>query len=109
MKKIALLLLLLLLLATALPAADRWQPADRLRIVNVAAPEVSPDGKTVAVLLSRANAKENRYDAEIVAIDVATGAQRPLTFDRRGVASPRWSPDGAQIAFLANDKDAKRQ
>ena len=107
MKKLA--AVLLLLLATALLAADRWQPADRLRIVNASDPQVSPDGKSVAVVVSRVNAKENRYDAEVVAIDVATGARRPLTFDRRGIASPRWSPDGARIAFLANDKDAKRQ
>src|SRR5438094_120309 len=107
MKKLA--AVLLLFLATALLAADRWQPADRLRIVNASDPQVSPDGKSVAVVISRVNAKENRYDAEVVAIDVATGARRPLTFDRRGIASPRWSPDGVQIAFLANDKDAKRQ
>jgi dipeptidyl aminopeptidase/acylaminoacyl peptidase len=101
-----------LLLLASTPQADRWQPADRLRIVNPSDPQISPDGKTVAVVLSRANLKENRYDPEIVAIDVASGAQRPLTFERRGVASPRWSPDGSAIAFLANataDREARRQ
>jgi dipeptidyl aminopeptidase/acylaminoacyl peptidase len=111
MKRIASALLFLATLAT-LVHAEGWQPTDRLRIVNPNDPQMSPDGKTVAVILSRANAKENRYDAEIVAIDVAGGTQRPLTFDRRGVAAPRWSPDGSAIAFLANgssEKDAKRQ
>jgi dipeptidyl aminopeptidase/acylaminoacyl peptidase len=108
MKRITLALLFLATLAHA----ERWQPADRLHIVNPNDPQISPDGRTVAVILSRANAKENRYDAEIVAIDVASGTQRPLTFDRRGLASARWSPDGSVIAFLANassEKDAKRQ
>jgi dipeptidyl aminopeptidase/acylaminoacyl peptidase len=102
--------------ALVVPAAaiadEPWSPADRLRIVNVTDPQVSPDGRSVAVLVARANAKENRYDTDMVMVDVASGAQRTLTFERRGLASPRWSPDGTHIAFLANastEKDAKRQ
>src|ERR1051325_6201065 len=109
MKRIA---FALLFVAPFAHAAERWQPSDRLRVVNPSDPQLSPDGRTVAVVFTRANAKENRYEPELVAIDIASGAQRPLTFDRRGVASPRWSPDGSQLAFLANasaDKDAKRQ
>src|SRR5689334_3424836 len=81
-------------------------------MVGVSDPQVSPDGKTVAVVVSHANIKDNRNDADIVAVDAASGATRPLTFERRGVASPRWSPDGARMAFLANasnERDAKRQ
>ncbi|HJT17669.1 MAG TPA: S9 family peptidase, partial [Thermoanaerobaculia bacterium] len=36
----------------------------------------------------------------------------PITYERRGVASPRWSPSGDRLAFLANgtsERDAKRQ
>jgi dipeptidyl aminopeptidase/acylaminoacyl peptidase len=108
MKRLALALLLL----SSIAYADRWQPADRLRIVGTSDPQISPDGKTILTVVSRANAKENRYDTELVAIDTAGGAQHPLTFERRGLASARWSPDGSQIAFLANataDREAKRQ
>jgi dipeptidyl aminopeptidase/acylaminoacyl peptidase len=89
-----------------------WQPSERLRLVTASDPQISPDGTTVIAIVSRANAKENRFDPELVAIDVASGAQRPLTYERRGLSTPRWSPDGTQVAFLANasaDKDAKRQ
>ena len=101
-----------LLFVAAIAHADRWQPADRLRIANLSDPQISPDGKSIAVVVTRANVKENRWDGDLIMIDVATSEQHPLTFDRRGVASPRWSPDGSQLAFLANassEKEAKRQ
>lgn len=100
---------LLILLLLCLPAsAEVLQFSDRFRIVNVSDPQISPDGKQVAVVVSRANLKDNRFDTEIVLVDVAGGAQRAVTVDRRGVAQPRWSPDGTRISFLAMH-DGKRQ
>ena len=90
----------------------RIQPSDRFRLVSPSDPQISPDGKSIVFVVSRANSKDGRYDTELTLIDVASGAQRPLTFERRGIASPRWSNDGERIAFLANassDRDAKRQ
>jgi Tol biopolymer transport system component len=52
-------------------------------------------------VVSRANLDDDRYDNELVPVDVATGAQRVLTFDRKDVGSPRWSPSGDRLAFLA--------
>ena len=101
------LLLLFLFLASAAHAA-KLQPSDRTRLVNVSDPQLSPDGRSVAVLVSRPNLKENRNDSELVLVDVASAAQRPLTSDRRGLAQPRWSPDGTRLAFLANAGE-KRQ
>lgn len=71
------------------------------RIVRLADPQLSPDSKTIAVVVSRANLDENRYDPQLVAIDTVSRAQRVLVRDRRGLASPRWSPDGGRLAFLA--------
>ena len=92
--------------------AARIQPSDRYKLVNVSDPQISPDAKSIACVVSRANVKDDRYDTELTLVDVASGAQRPLTYERRGIASPRWSPDGSQIAFLANasnEREAKRQ
>src|SRR5262249_46379271 len=103
---------LVIVLFTTAAFADRWQTNDRFRLVGVSDPQIAPDGKSIAVVVSRPNVKDNRNDAEIVAVDVASGTTRPLTFERRGVASPRWSPDGARLAFLANasnEREAKRQ
>src|SRR5436853_3537427 len=92
--------------------AARIQPTDLYKQVNVSDPQISPDGKSVVCVVSRVNVKDDRWDPELMLVDVASGGQRPLTYERRGLASPRWSPDGQRIAFLASataDRDAKRQ
>src|SRR5450759_2890000 len=71
------------------------------RIVRLADPQIAPDGKSIALVVSRTNYEEDRYDPELVLIDVATHNQRTLTRDRRGVSQARWSPDGSRLAFLA--------
>lgn len=71
------------------------------KIVNVSDPQLSPDGTSIALIVSRPNLVQDRYDASLVLVDVASGKQRILTYERKNVASPRWSPTGDRIAFLA--------
>lgn len=71
------------------------------RIVRLSDPQIAPDGKSIALVVSRANFEDNRFDANLVQVDVASGAQRTLTNGRRGLTQPRWSPRGEEIAFLA--------
>jgi len=71
------------------------------RIIRITDPRISPDGRRIAVLTARANLQDDRFDSEVDLIDVASAMIRPVTFDRRGVASPRWSPSGDRLAFLA--------
>jgi len=70
------------------------------KVVRLADPQISPDGKRVAVMLSRANFDENRYDAELTLIEIGSKARRVLT-QRRGLTQPRWSPNSERLAFLA--------
>ena len=95
------LLAVLLAAATASAQQRRIQLEDLTKIVTVSDPQISPDGKSIICVVSRPNFDENRSDNELVLVDVATGAQRVLTFDRKGVGSPRWSPSGDRLAFLA--------
>jgi dipeptidyl aminopeptidase/acylaminoacyl peptidase len=81
--------------------AKRFELADLSRLVHLADPQIAPDGKKVVLVVSRANEAENRYDAELVAVDLATRTHRSLTFDRRALSSPRFSPAGDRLAFLA--------
>jgi dipeptidyl aminopeptidase/acylaminoacyl peptidase len=79
----------------------RLQLDDFSTIVQVADPQLSPDGKSIVCVVGRPNLKDDRYDSSMVLIDIASGAQRPLTQERKVVSSPRWSPSGDRIAFLA--------
>ncbi len=87
----------------AVAQAKRFAADDLPGIVRLADPQLAPDGKAVAVVMSRANLKDNRWDAELTLIDVASKAQRALTQGRQGLVNPRWSPDGRSLAFIAND------
>ncbi|HEY5095793.1 MAG TPA: S9 family peptidase [Candidatus Eremiobacteraceae bacterium] len=78
---------------------------DMRRIVDVSEPQLSPDGKSVVVVVSRVNWDEDRRDSSVVLIDIATGAQRVLTQGRDDVSSPRWSPSGDRLAFIASVGD----
>ena len=85
-------ILLLALAFVSAPAAQskRFELDDLGRGVRVSDPQIAPDGKSIVVVVARANYDENRWDANLVAVDVAGGAPRVLTRDRRGVAMPRF-------------------
>jgi dipeptidyl aminopeptidase/acylaminoacyl peptidase len=90
----------------------RMELDDLGKLVGVNDPQVSPDGRSVVVVVSRPNYEKNRTESELVLIDVATGKQRVLTFERSSVGQPRWSPTGDRLAFLSKagtDKSAKHQ
>ena len=55
------------------------------------------------VAVSRANYDENRYDIELVLVDVASRSRKVLT--RREASQPRWSPSGSSLAFLSKVDD----
>jgi dipeptidyl aminopeptidase/acylaminoacyl peptidase len=79
------------------------------KIVSVSSPRVSPDGRTVAFVVTHPNYADDRNESELWAADVAGGTPRQLTFERRQVSELRWSPDGRTLAFLAPDSAGKSQ
>ncbi len=79
-----------------------FELADLARLVRLADPQISPDGRSIAIIVSRANLDEDRYDADLALVDVASGTLKTLTSERRGVGQPRWSPGGDRLAFLAS-------
>ncbi len=89
-------------------AQKKFEIADYAKFVNLSDPQLSPDGKSVVVVVSRPDYALNRYNAELVLIDVASGKKKSLTSqDRFSVSSPRWSPNGEQLAFISKAGQAK--
>ena len=60
----------------------------------------SPRGDEIVATGAHGSGDNNWYVADLFAIDIATGSERPLLHPRMQIAAPRWSPDGRWIAFL---------
>jgi dipeptidyl aminopeptidase/acylaminoacyl peptidase len=90
----------------AAPAfAVRITPADHRILASIASPALSPDGRSVAVIVRRTDYGTDTSPADLTIIDVATGRERRPYFERPGLAAPAWSPDGSHLAFLAKRDD----
>ncbi|MFN0123629.1 MAG: S9 family peptidase [Blastocatellia bacterium] len=82
--------------------ARRFDQDAAARIVRLSDPNIAPDGKSIVVVVARANDEDNRWENELLLVDVATGVQRALTSGRHEVTQPRWSPAGDRLAFIAS-------
>ncbi|MGH8400891.1 MAG: TolB family protein, partial [Gammaproteobacteria bacterium] len=101
------------LLSCSLYAADTqsavgFQLDDLQKLASIGNPQLAPDGKQIAVIVSRPDWKDDKSKSEIELVDAANGTMRVLTYDREGLGSPRWSPDGTRLAFLAKDVESKQ-
>ena len=85
--------------------------ADLLKIKQLGAPALSPDGASViytvkAIIVQPDKKGEYSYQTRLwlAATDGHT-APRELTRGEANASSPQWSPDGRRVAFVRKDKD----
>src|SRR5262245_58955722 len=66
-------------------------------------PQFSPDGSTIALVVTTIDQAQNRRRSEIWMVS-ADGSREPaaLTTAPQSSNSPRWKPDGSALAFLSS-------
>jgi dipeptidyl aminopeptidase/acylaminoacyl peptidase len=84
------------------------RPADLEHLVLPADPQLHPDGRRVAYVLSEVDVEDDRY---VRTIHVWDGDGTRRFSHGPSDTSPRWSPDGRWLAFLrkGSEDDAKSQ
>ena len=82
----------------------KYEINDIDKISTMTDPQISPDGQTVMLVVSKPDFEKNRIINEVCLVDVTTGIFRKLTSTRTTVRHPRWSPTGREIAFIASDE-----
>lgn len=89
------------------PSGKAFEIADYEKLVTLADPQFSPDGRKIAMVVSRPDLPHNRFDYRIVEIDVSTGSEKVWASGYESASQPRWSPDGRFLAFTAKNPDEK--
>lgn len=107
MKKIA--VSLAILLAFAAFAQRPLQPADLYRYKSISSPQISPDGRWVAYVLTSVDTVKNRRTTDVWMVSWDGKETVQLTNSPAGEANPKWSPDGRYLSFVSSRKSGEEK
>jgi dipeptidyl aminopeptidase/acylaminoacyl peptidase len=93
----------MMLLAVTTPPAQMLTLtlADLRKTVSLASPSITPDGRSVALIVRRNDYVKDRTLADIVLVNVRTHSTRTLLHNVTGLGQIAWSPDGSRLAYVA--------
>jgi Tol biopolymer transport system component len=84
-------------------------PQDITRIVWVGDPDIAPDGRRIAFVVTTLSEERDEYLSNIWVVDTAGGAPpRRFTAGPKRDKEPRWSPDGQRLAFVSEREGKKK-
>lgn len=75
---------------------------DFIKIKRVSDPQLSPDGKQLALVITGLSLETNRANSDIYLVPAKGGQPRPFVFSPAADFFPRWSPDGKNLAFISS-------
>lgn len=90
-----------MMLALATPPALTLTLADLRQTVGVGSPNITPDGRSVAIIVRRNDYAKDRTHADVVLVNVRTRGVRTLLHDVTNLGQITWSPDGSRLAYTA--------
>lgn len=86
------------------------QPGDLGLLVSVDDPRVSPDGSSVAYVVTTMHVAANEYRSRVwIAATDGSTPPRPFSAGDQRDRTPRWSPDGTRLAFVTHREEIGSQ
>ena len=102
-------LFILFVVTAAFGQAQRPLTFDEfIRLGRVGDPQVSPDGSTIAFVVTYHNKAENKTNSNIYTVPTSGGTVQQLTTAKGANFNPRWLPDGKTLAFIST-RDGEAQ
>jgi dipeptidyl aminopeptidase/acylaminoacyl peptidase len=83
-------------------------PPDLTRIRFLGDAQISPDGRTVAFVVTTLSEEKDEYLSNIWLVEAAGGEPRRFTTGPRRDTAPRWSPDGSRLAFVSEREPGQK-
>ena len=81
---------------------------DVFALERISGLRVSPDGETVAYVLTTTTLADNQISRRIWMVPLAGGEPIPMTAEGGSVSEPRFSPDGRYLSFLSSRSGSRQ-